>query len=72
MARLTDRIIQAQEDRNIPPKKHHEMPFLRGCIAVFPLSYSVTNATGYITLQVVSVKCLWENKIAKEGQPLLQ
>ncbi len=21
---------------------------------------------------IVSVKCLWENKIAKEGQPLLQ
>ena len=28
-------LCQQQEDRNIPPKKHHEMPFLRGCIAVF-------------------------------------
>ena len=25
-----------------------------------------------IALFSVSVKCLWENKIAKEGQPLLQ
>ena len=29
-------LCQLQEDRNIPPKKHHEMPFLRGCIAVSP------------------------------------
>ena len=25
------------KDRNIPPKKHYEIPFLRGCIAVYPL-----------------------------------
>ena len=26
------------KDRNIPPKKHYEIPFLRRCIAVIPLS----------------------------------
>ena len=31
-------ICQLQEDRNIHPKKHHKIPFLRGCIAVFPLT----------------------------------
>ena len=35
---FTGNITRTQEDRNIPPNKHHEMPFLRGCIAVFPLT----------------------------------
>ena len=26
----------------------------------------------YIDIKQVSVKCLWKNKIAKEGHPLLQ
>ena len=28
--------------------------------------------SGRVKYMLVSVKCLWENKIAKEGHPLLQ
>jgi len=28
------------KDRNTPPKKHYEIPFLRRCIAVFPFTTS--------------------------------
>ena len=42
------------KDRNIPPKKHYEIPFLRRCIAVFIFTVLGKNATGYIAQQVTS------------------
>ena len=38
------------KDRNIPPKKHYEIPFLRRCIAVFPFTTS-DRTTSYIAEQ---------------------
>ena len=56
MAGLTDKIAQTQEEHGVPPNKHYEMPFERGYAVLFPLSYSVTNATGYIAEQVTTLR----------------
>ena len=42
------------KDRNIPPKKHYEIPFLKRCIAVFFPTVLSKNATDYIANQVTS------------------
>ena len=45
---FTDYIIQTQEEQGVPRNKHYEIPFERGDTVLFPLSYSVKTATGYI------------------------
>ena len=45
---FTDYIIQTQEEHGAPRNKHYEIPFERGDTVLFPLSYSVKTATGYI------------------------
>ena len=54
VADLTDKIEQTQEKHGVPPNKHYEIPFERGYAVLFPLSYSVTNATDYIAEQVMT------------------
>ena len=54
VASFTIQMIQIQKEHGVPPNKHYEIPFERGYAVLFPLSYSVTNATGYIAEQVTT------------------
>ena len=54
VAGLTDKIEQTQEEHGVPRTNIMKYRLRGGMPCLFPLSYSVTNATGYIAEQVTT------------------